>query len=67
MSKIEIEKLLYRKPELNLGLNSLYKVHYGVGPAGDEGNETGITIEPSATETPNSLSNGTGAEGFVNP
>ena len=55
MSKIEIEKVLYKKPELNLGLNSLYRVH---------NDEIIIETDPSATIKPDGGSNGTGGDDY---
>lgn len=60
MSRLDIEKLIYKKPNLNLGLDSLYRVHNGeiiVEPEPD----------PQTTEDPdNKNSTGTGGE-FTNP
>lgn len=59
--KVDIEKLLYKKPELNIGLSSLYRVHNSEGMSGDDGGD--MPLDPDDPVTPITDSTGTGGGG----
>ena len=53
MSKVNIEDLVYKKPDLYFGLNLLGKVRYGADPVGnDDGEEEELPMNPNDPDNP---------------
>lgn len=70
MSKVDIETLVYKKPNLNLGLDMLGRVRYGADPVGNEDDEPEEPLplnpgspDPVITEEPKDGSGNTGIGG----